>query len=331
MKGVGRTATASGTELDPPPRNAGLAALAARQHGVVSLTQLRNLGLSSSGVRNRVAAGSLHRVHRGVYAVGHPLISARGRWAAAVLAGGPRAVLSHRSAAALSEIRRTARRAIEITAPGRAGRRRPGIEIHRVRSLPASETTVVDAIPCTSVARTLLDLAEVVDPRSLERAFDRAEALGLLDVAAVEGVLERGVGRRGCAALRPLVADLRREAAITRSELEELFLALCASAGIPRPRVNYWIALEGGGAEADFAWPRQRLIAETDGRGTHGTRRAFEHDRRRDRRLMLVGWQVVRFTWRQLEREPWEVAEALRALLAARGAPPGGRSGRGAA
>ena len=236
---------------------------------------------------------------------------------AAVLACGPGAVLSHRSAAALWGIRPSARAAIDVTSPRRAGRVRAGIDVHRGTGLEPADVTRVDAIPCTTVSRTLLDLASVFDRRALERAYEQAEVLGVLDLGAVEEVLARSLGRRGTGALRAVVsaADL---AGLTRSELEERFLAVCAAAGIPRPRVNAWVPLDGGGAEVDFLWPDQRLIAETDGHRVHGTRGAFERDRRRDRRLMLAGWRVARFTWLDLVRDPDEVAETIRALLAAR-------------
>ena len=292
-----------------------MARLAERQHGVVSVAQLRKLGLSPSAIRDRAAAGRLHRVHRGVYAVGHPLLPPRGRWMAAVLACERDAVLSHRSAAALWAIRPTARSGIDVTAPGRTGRRRAGIEVHDAATLEASDVTRVDAIPCTTVPRTLLDLAAVLDRRALERAYEQAEVMGELDVSAVEGLLARSPRRHGLAALRAVV-QAAAPLALTRNELEEQFLAICDAAGVSRPRVNAWIPLAGGGVEVDFLWPAHRLIVETDGHRVHGTRQAFERDRRRDRRLLLEGWRVVRFTWRQLVRDPDEVAATIRALLA---------------
>jgi predicted transcriptional regulator of viral defense system len=142
-----------------------IAEIAASQHGVISLTQLRELGLSARAVQNRVAIGKLHRIHRGVYAVGHPVLSKEGRWMAAVLACGPDALLSHRSAAALWGIRPTARSRIDVTLGRPTGRAVPGIDIHRTRTLRAQDATKVTNIPCTTVARTLLDLADVVDRR----------------------------------------------------------------------------------------------------------------------------------------------------------------------
>lgn len=314
MTGVGPIATVWPTQQAQPSRDRNLADLAARQHGVVALAQLRMLGMSASAVRDRVATGRLHRVHRGAYAVGHPLLPAEGRWMAAVLSCGPGSVLSHRSAAALLGLRPSARTGIDVSAPGRAGRSRIGIDAHRAATLAAEDLTSVRGIPCTTVARTLLDLAEVVDCRALERACEQAEMLRLLDLRAVDDVLKRAAGRRGAPILRAVFADLDFGATLTRSELEERFLALCASSGVPRPRVNACVNVNGGSLEVDFLWPERRLIVETDGRRAHGTRQAFERDRRRDQRLALAGWRVVRFTWRQVVHEPAEVAETLKAL-----------------
>ncbi|HZA89075.1 MAG TPA: DUF559 domain-containing protein [Solirubrobacterales bacterium] len=156
----------------------------------------------------------------------------------------------------------------------------------------------------------------MIDRRALERAYEQAEVLGILNLVAVQDVLARSLGRHGATVLRAIVSDLDAGPSLTRSELEERFLAVCDAAGIPRPRVNAWIPLDGGGVEVDFLWPAQRLAVETDGHRVHGTRQAFERDRRRDRRLLLAGWRVARFTWRQLVRDPEEVAATIRALLA---------------
>jgi very-short-patch-repair endonuclease len=236
---------------------------------------------------------------------------------AAVLACGPGAVLSHRSAAALWGIRPTTRTGIEVMAPGRVGRRRAGIEVHDAASLRAADVTRVHHIPCTTVARTLLDLAAVVDRHVLERAYEQAEVLGVLDRDAVEDLLARSSRRHGLISLRAVV-EVDRPLNITRSELERRFLAICSSAALPRPQVNAWVPLGDGGIEVDFLWREQRLIVETDGHTFHGTRAAFERDRVRDQRLLLAGWRVARFTWRQVLRDPQGVAETLGALLAGR-------------
>ena len=294
-----------------------IAWIAERQHGAISLPQLLALGLGGRAVRDRVAARRLHRLHRGVYAVGHPRLTSNGRWMAAVLACGPDAVLSHRDAAALWGIRGSSRAAIDVTTPRRGGRSLSGIDVHRTRRLQPQDVTEIDGIPCTAVARTLLDLAEVVNRRQVERACDQAELERLLDASALDAVLARALGRRGAPVLRAILDEYAIGQTITRSEMEERFLALCDCAGLPRPEVNVWLDLPSGGrAQADFLWREQRLIVETDGRAAHGTRGAFEHDRRRDQRLVLAGWRVIRVTWRQLTRETEELARILLTLLA---------------
>ena len=315
MPGGWPVTTPCGTERAKPPGDRALADLASRQHGIVTLAQLRSFGLGPSAVRNRAATGRLHRVHRGVYAVGHPVLGIEGRWLAAVLACGPDAVLSHCSAAALWGLRPTARTAIDVTAPGRPGSGRRGIDAHSAATVVPADRTTARGIPCTTVARTLLDLAESLDRRGLERAFDQAEVLHVLDLLALQDVLDRAAGRRGAALLASVLAEHRPGDTLTRSELEERFFAICRTAGIPSPRVNVPVGEADRAVEVDFCWPDHRLIVETDGHATHGTRTAFERDRSRDRRLLVAGWRVARFTWRQVTREPAEVADTLRALM----------------
>jgi hypothetical protein len=318
MKGVRHVPSVSRTLRDAPPREKAISRLAERQHGVVSLPQLQFVGLSASAVRQRVAAGRLVRLHRGVYAVGHARLTQRGRWMAAVLAYGPQARLSHRSAGALHGIRPDNRPRIDVTLPSRSARPRPGIHAHRSTTLTQADTTTIDAIPCTTLARTLLDLSEVIDRQRLKRAVDQAEVLRIFDLRAVEDVLSRAAGRHGAAVLQDVLARYDGPT-LTERELEARFFGLCRAAGLPKPEVNEWIPLDGGVTYSpDFLWRAERLIAETDGWESHGTRKAFEHDRLRDRRLSVAGWTVVRFTWRDVEQEPAEVIETLAALRNAR-------------
>ena len=290
--------------------------MAERQHAAVTLAQLMLFGLGKAAVAKRAKDGRLYRIHRGVYAVGRPQLTEHGKWMAAVLAYGPRAVISHRSAAALLGIRRDNRAKTDVTLPARSVRPRPRIEVHASTTLDPADVTTVDGIPCTTVARTLVDLGDVVPRRAVERAVDQAELLRLFDLRAVEDALDRAGRRRGAGLLRAVLADYE-EPTITRRELEERFLALCRSASLPSPSVNAWITLsEGVAYQADFLWREHKLIVETDGRDVHTTRKAFEHDRERDQRLTLAGFTVVRFTWRQVTREPRRVAEALGGLLA---------------
>lgn len=299
------------------PLDRRIAELAAAQHGVIALWQLVRLGLSAPGVRHRVSAGRLHRVHAGVYAVGHPRLTLDGHHMAAVLACGRDAALSHRSAAHRLGLRRTGRSGIDVISPRRPRRKRAGIDAHTSRTLLARDIVTVDAIPCTSVARTLLDLAAVLPRRAVQRAFDEAEVLRVLDARAIDDVLARNRGHRGAGALRATLDDHVAGSTRTRNDLEEAFLAITRHAGLPVPEVNVWLAFAPAGYEADFLFREQRLIVEVDGRATHGTRRGFEHDRRRDQRLMLAGWRVVRLTWRQVLEEPAGVAAIVRGLLLA--------------
>lgn len=285
--------------------------LAKWQHRVVAMRQLRELGFGRGAIEHRIRDGRLYQLFRGVYAVGCASVSWRGRIMAAVLACGPGAVASHQTAAALLGIMTTSRALIDVTtARGRHGHR--GIKVHRVRRLHSEDRTIVDGIPVTSVARTLLDLAEVVPLRQLKRAFEEAEKLRLLDLRALERLCARSRGRRGVKALRRVVAEYV-EPPFTRAESERVLIDICDAAGIPRPQMNVIVA----GHEVDGLYERERLVIEIDSRTHHLTTAAFEEDRRRDADLMLAGYRVLRITWRRLRDEPLFVAEQLRKLLAA--------------
>jgi hypothetical protein len=298
-----------------PLREAAIMALLARQYGVASMPQLQDLGLSGSAVRHRVAIGRLHRIHQGVYGLTQSsLLTREGRWLAAILACGPGAVLSHRSAAALLQLRPTGSADVDVTAPSRRGRSRAGINAH-TGSLHPTDVTTVGAIPCTNIARTAVDLAEVLDRRGVERFLEQAEVQHRFDLVALRAQLDRHPTRRGAPVVAGILAELA-EPRLTRSELEERFLALVRQAGLPVPEVNPRIALADGSViEVDFLFRSARLIVETDGRATHATRRAFEQDRRRDQLLRLSGWTVIRFTYNQVVNRPDEVVATLARLL----------------
>ncbi len=291
-----------------------LARLARRQHGVVSLAQLRALDLTPSGVRSRAGRGHLHRIHRGVYAVGPARLMREGFWMAAVLAYGIGAALSHRSAGGHWAVRPDNRPVTDISVPRRHVRSRLGVDAHAQPSLTAADVTTHDGIPCTTVARTLLDLAATVDRRGTERAIGRADAQGLFDLREMEEALARANGHRGVGVVRSLL-ETWSEHGLTDSEIEERFLRACDQGGLSRPFANRWLVLADRQVKADFLWPAERLVVETDGRRAHSTRQAFEGDRRRDQSLMLAGYRVVRFTWRQVADEPEAVAATVRALL----------------
>jgi predicted transcriptional regulator of viral defense system len=296
-----------------------LAALAVGQHGVVSLDQLRSFGLPETTIRYRVEVGRLHRIHQTVYAlVPRELLSRDGRFIGAVFACGPEAALSHRSAAVLHELMRSDRAKIDVTIPQRSPRCHPGIDIHRSTTLAPGDITVVNGIRVTTIARTLLDLAQVVRHRPLERACDQAEILEVLDLRALNDQIERNKSRPAARRLKGVLEEHYIGATPTWSELEERFLSLCRGAGIPQPEVNVWIDPgddDPSAIRADFVWRDQRLVVETDGHGTHSTRQSFEHDRRRDQRLIVAGWRVIRTTWRQIAQRPDEVIAVLVGLL----------------
>lgn len=232
---------------------------------------------------------------------------------AAVLASGPSAVLSHRSAGRLWGLIPLARLPAEVTRP-RTFRPRPGITAYR-STIPADERAVVDAIPATSVPRTLLDLAGVLRRRQLENALNEARVRRLFDKLSIPDLLERYPRRRGSAALRALLRDDAEARGVTRSELEERFVALLERTDIPRPRLNAQVAVRGRFFEVDCLWSRQRVIVELDGWQAHGTDRAFERDRERDRLLLIDGWRVIRITWRQLRDDgPGIIADIRKAL-----------------
>jgi very-short-patch-repair endonuclease len=313
---VGRNTDNGRRRSGPAALDRALADLAARQYGVVSLEQLRALGLGPRGAQHRVTSGRLHRLHRGVYAVGHDAVATDGRRIAAVLACGPGAVLSHRSAAAAWGLRPTSRARLEVTTSARSRSGPIAIELHRVRRLHADDVDVLGRIPITSVGRTLVDLAAVLPVHALERAVHQAEVLRLLDAEQLAAALARSPTARGTRTLRALLAE--PSPGTTRSALEERFLALCRNSAVPRPRLNLHVPTDHGLVEVDACWPAARLVVELDGAAAHRTRRAFHADRRRDAALAAQGYVVVRLTWERVTREPDAVRHELTRILALR-------------
>lgn len=285
-------------------------ALAERQQGVVARRQLAALGLGRGAIDARVRIGHLRVLHRGIYAMGHGPLSLRGRWLAAVLACGDRAVLSHRSAACLWGLVRPRRGQIEVTNP--QGSRGPAdIRLHRSK-LTSDERTVEAKIPITTVARTLLDLAEVLDEDGLRRAFEEADRLKLLRLPALEQVCARAGKRKGLVALRRLIGAAR-EPVFARSPLENHFAEFYREhlADLPAPLTNVSILDH----EVDAYWPGHRLVVEMDSWEFHHQRAAFEHDRARDAAMQTAGYRVIRLTHRQLETEAPRITTQLRQLL----------------
>lgn len=291
-----------------------LARLADQQHGVVGRRQLMGLGIEEGTMRRWLRAGRLHPLHREAFAVGHTRVNQHGRWLAAVLACGEGALLSHRSAAALWGLARQRGSAVDVT--GRSGRQfrpgRDGLRLHRGR-LYEDDRSERAGIPVTSLARTLFDLAEVVTSRQLERAWEEADRLDLLQLRAVERVCEQGYGRHALRPIRRLLAEARAPS-YTRSPLENSFAEFFREHldDLPAPLTNVSILDH----EVDAYWPSQRLVVEMDSWEFHSHRAAFEHDRARDAAMQAAGYRVIRLTHRQLESEAPRIIIQLRRLLA---------------
>jgi very-short-patch-repair endonuclease len=285
-----------------------IAEVAARQHGVISRVQLLALGVGKDWIHHKVGTGWLIPIHRGVYAVGHRNRSRATMWMAAVLASGDGAVLSHRPAGALWGLCRS-QGWPEATVPAQRRPRR-GIVLHR-SELPADERTVHDGIPVTTVPRTILDLATVLDVRGVEKAINEAEIKLLWDELSLHDLLHRYPRRPGIRNVRAALAKRREGATETKSDLEELLIRFADKGGFPRPETN--VVVEG--FEVDCVWRRQRVIIEVDGWETHKTRAAFERDREKSRILQAAGWRCVPVTHRQIEHTSAEVKRDVRRLL----------------
>jgi hypothetical protein len=290
-----------------------IAELAADRHGVVSRRLLRENGLSSEIIDLRVRQRRLVLLHRGVYAVGHAELRREGRWLAAVAAYGPDAALSHGTAAVHWDIHDGAIVPAHVSVRRRSGvARRAGTVIHRV-DLREDEIVLRDGIRTTTVARTLLDVAAQLRGRRLEQVVRRASRGRRFDLDAVELVLDRHPRAPGFVELKRLIISLRgRGTDDVRSRLEVAFGQLCDDHGLPRPQVNAIVM----GERVDFSWPGTMLVVETDGFEFHSMPTTFAADRRRDQRLTLAGYTVVRFTYDQVVGDPRTTAQAVSALLA---------------
>lgn len=278
----------------------------------MSQAQLIAAGLSRQGIHRRVEAGWLVPLHKGVYAVGHTALTNHSHLLAAVYACGAAALASHRAAGALWGILRGAP-SIEVTVP-RSRTARDGILVHRSRRLDDEDRAVIDGIPVTSLARTLVDLADVLPEKRLADAVNESEVLRLFDLRKLERALARVPGRRGRHKLRRVLAAYQDVQPFTRSRAERLVFRMCVDHHLPKPRVNAWVE----GYEADFFWPEANLVLEVDGDDVHRTKRAFHEDRARDRALATKGIHVVRATWRDLTRGEAQLALQLRRIVAVR-------------
>jgi len=301
-----------GVEVRSPLLDPAIAALAARQHGVVSRTQLLEAGATRRQIERRLESRRLLPVHRGVYAVGHARLTRDGYRVAALFAAGRGAALSHREAAVLHALLAAAGTRVELTTPGE--RRVPGVVVHHAR-LDRADVTEIDGLPVTTVARTLVDLAGVAAPERLRKALEEAERSHRLDVRAIEAVLARTRGRngRGHEHVKRALAELAAAGTtVTRSVLERRFLRLLDANRLPRPSTNAWTER----MEVDAAWPAARLAVELDGWDAHKTRQAFQRDRTRSNDLQAAGWTILRFTHADVVHRGEETAARVARLLA---------------
>lgn len=293
-------------------RERALAGLADAQHGVVSRTQLGELGFERGAIAHRVAQGRLHRLYAGVYAVGHARVPPAGRRLAAVLACGQGAVASHLTAAAHLGLRPSGGGPHHVTVPaGNGSRSRAGLRVHRTR-LVADDVAEHDGLPATTVARTLVDLGDLLAAEHVRRAFVRAEQARILDATAIDAVLTRAGRRRGAAVMQGLLRAYDPRWQATRSGLELRMLDLVREHGLPPPEVNDWIA---GRWEADLHWRDAAVVVEVDGAGVHATPGARRRDAVRDRALRRHGLTVVRVAEADLESDPARVARRVARAL----------------
>lgn len=288
--------------------------IAAGQHGAVTRKQLRAAGLSRGAIEHRLAKGTLRPLHRGVYRTG-PTTPTYQAEAAALLFCGPEAALSHRTAARILGIMPASQREepVDVSGPRTLRGTRSGIRLHRVGRLPPEEVDQRQGLTISASARTIVDLATCLGPYDLERALARAERQEMVTLDQVRAIASRYPGRRGRGTLRALLADMG-EPALTRSPPELLLLKKLRHAGAPRPRTNAVV----DGMEVDLLFPEHRLAVEIDGYRFHRQRPAFEDDRSRGAALAARGFLVLRFTPRQLTKEPDKVLARLCLALGTR-------------
>jgi very-short-patch-repair endonuclease len=280
-------------------------ALVRRQHGVVTRRQLLELGMSAEAIRHRLASGRLHRVAQGIYAVGRPELSRRGRWMAAVLACGPRARLSHRSAAVLWGIRLRSSGAIDVAIPYGVARGRPGLRVHRQAGLTEESLRVIDGIPVNGPVSTLVDLATVLPTKQLEAAVSEADHLDLVDPEELREALGSHPRRLGLARLRRMLD--RETFVMTDTELERRFLPIVRSASLPLPETQVQL----NGYRVDFYWRDLGLIVEADSLRYHRTAFKQSADQRRDHAHTSGGLTTLRFSHAQVRYEPEYVKRVL--------------------
>jgi len=297
-----------------------IANVATAQGGVVSLNQLRGEGVSRQLAAERAEASQLHRIHRGVYTVGHRAISRHTHLRAAVLACGKGAVVSHGTAAAFHGLWDKFPVLIDVTVPVEAGRKIDRVRCRRCRYPEPEEVEVRYGVAVTTVARTLVDLAGMVGMKTLRKTVGRAAMRKKLDLQAVDIAIHNAKRRRGLKALELALVPYRTKdgkVPDVRSDFETLVLPDLLEMELPRPGCNVWLHLDGERFLVDFLWDRERVIVETDGRETHETPTAFQSDRRRDQFLAAAGYRVLRVTWDQIHGEREAVLRRVRKALSA--------------
>ena len=279
--------------------------LAERQWGVVSRAQLLDAGLSKSAIGRWTDAGRLHRIHPGVYAVGHRALRTEGRLAAALFYAGPGAALSHATALWWWALKRGQPRTIHISAPGRTF----SIATVHVHHPHIVERVFRDRLPVTPVARTLMDHATTASLDEVRRTLSEADYRGLLDVRELER--RSGKGRAGSATMRMALQRHQPRFAHARSDLEIPLIRFCEHYGFPMPNINVIVA----GCEVDAVWEENRVVVEVDGGPAHSGPDRMEKDRHWDLVLRARGYTILRYTWRQLTERTDEVAADLARAL----------------
>lgn len=281
------------------------------RHQVITTKQTTEHGLSSAGIHLRVVQGRLTRLHHSVYLVGPGRPTREGRWLAAVLALGPGALLSHRDAAALWEIRDNSGQAVDVTRPGGGRQHRPGIRVHRARNLQPEDMTVIDGIPVTALPRTLLDLAAVESRQQVRRAYEAMERRQLLNHPALLEIADRCKGHPGLKAFKPLLAYDPTGATATREEFERRFHDLIEASWLPPYQANVAVA----GYDVDAYWPEERLVVELQSRKWHLHPTAFERDHAKIARLQSHHFKVLALTYTQVTTQGDWVIATIAALL----------------
>lgn len=294
----------------PNQRDWTVGALAGRQHGVVSRAQLMGAGLSARVIQAALAAGRLRPLLRGVYAVGHAVVSPNGWCQAALLVCGEEAALGDRTACQLWSLRRGETFPLSVIVPSDRGRKHDRIQIRRSRLHP-SEWMLLDGLRITTPARTIVGMATELGPRQMRHLVERAQDLRRFNARDIRAILERHPRHPGRRRLLHLVTLLEPDGDGARSHLERLFLRLVREAGLPKPEMNPWIE----GRERDFVWREQRLVLEVDGYAYHSSPAAIRRDKARDRELTAALWRPARFTYEEVAFEPAATAAEMRRLL----------------